>query len=100
MPINLFIDSLLQYYALAQVIVNIQEKSYVRWIEGQQRFMEGKYHCHEFSYFDIKKDVSQVHFDVSSHMLIAVTKIIGPLSACVVPQMLVLTPAREGSVAS
>lgn len=29
-PINLFTDSLLQYYALGEVIVNIQDKSYVR----------------------------------------------------------------------
>lgn len=38
------------------------------------------------------KDVSQVYFDVVSHMAIVVNKIIRPIAACVVPHMLFLPP--------
>lgn len=34
------------------------------------------------------KDVSQVYFDVSSHMVIVVSKPISPIAACAVAQML------------
>lgn len=43
--------------------------------------------------------MSQVHFYVSSHTVIVVTKIIRPLSACVVPWMLVhecFSPCQRG----
>lgn len=43
------------------------------------------------------KDVSQLYFDVVSHMLIVVNKIIRPIATCVVPQMLLsLSFAQEG----
>ena len=89
---NLFIDSLLQYSALAEVIVDIQDTSCGeenrRKLNIQRRTIEihGReniifMNLHTLMY----EDVSQVHFDVSPHMLIVVTKIIGPLSTCVVP---------------
>lgn len=44
------------------------------------------------------KDVSQVYFDVVSHMVIVVNKIIRPIAAGVVPHMLFSTVsfAQEG----
>lgn len=44
------------------------------------------------------KDVSQVYFDVVSHMAIVVNKIIRPIAACVVPHMRFspLSFAQEG----
>lgn len=70
---NLFIDSLLQYSALAEVIVDIQDMS------------SGDVNRTKIAYFNVKGYISQVYFDVFSHILIVVTKIIGPLSACVLP---------------
>lgn len=73
----------------------------MKYTKKNKRFIEGKI---SLSWILCRlrlmyKDMSQVYFYVSSHMVIVVTKIIRPLSACVVPWMFVhecFSPRQRG----